>query len=153
MRIGLLIGFLILTFVLLISYFLAYNILSLFGEKIEDFSLLNRYIIFLFMPHYMAVFNFFILFNSSQLYRNFLDIIKSSDDIQFALISFFGPYVGYNIVLALALFRGQGNIPVASLSMLSVISLIGLVASIYFGISLDKFVKNIKNKRKGKGNN
>jgi hypothetical protein len=101
----------------------------------------------------MAVFNFFILFNSSQLYRNFLDIIKSSDDIQFALISFFGPYVGYNIVLALALFRGQGNIPVASLSMLSVISLIGLVASIYFGISLDKFVKNIKNKRKGKGNN
>jgi hypothetical protein len=149
MRIGLLIGFLILTFVLLISYFLAYNILSLFGEKVEDFSLLNRYIIFLFIPHYMAVFNFFILFNSSKLYRNFLDMIKTSDDIQFALISYFGPYVGYNIVLALALFRGQANIPVASLSMLSIISLIGLVASIYFGISFDKFVKNIKNKRKG----
>ena len=141
MRIGLLIGLLILTFVLLISYFLAYNILSLFREKIEDFSLLNRYIIFLFIPHYMAVFNFFILLNSSQLYRNFLDMIKSSDDIQFALISYFGPYVGYNIVLALALFRGQANIPVASPFMLSIISLIGLVASIYFGISFDKFLK------------
>jgi hypothetical protein len=144
MRIGLLIGFLILTFVLLISYFLAYNILSLFREKVEDFSLLNRYIIFLFIPHYMAVFNFFILFNSSQLYRNFLDIIKSSDDIQFALISYFGPYVGYNIVLALALFRGQANIPVASLSILSITSLIGLVASIYFGISFGKKIKERK---------
>jgi hypothetical protein len=80
-------------------------------------------------------------------------MIKSSDDIQFALISYFGPYVGYNIVLALALFRGQANIPAASLFLLSITSLIGLVASIYFGISFDKFVKNIKNKRKGKGNN
>jgi hypothetical protein len=142
MRIGLLIGLLILTSVLLISYFLALYIFPpIFGEKVEDFSLLNRYIIALFIPHYMAVFNFFILFNSSQLYRNFLDMIKSSDDIQFALISYFGPYIGYNIALALALFRGQANIPVASLFMLSIISLIGLVASIYFGISFDKFLK------------
>jgi hypothetical protein len=92
----------------------------------------------------MAVFNFFILLNSSQLNRNFLDMIKSSDDIQFALISYFGPYVGYNIVLALALFRGQANIPVASLSILSITSLIGLVASIYFGISFGKKIKERK---------
>jgi hypothetical protein len=92
----------------------------------------------------MAVFNFFILFNSSQLNRNFLDIIKSSDDIQFALISYFGPYIGYNIALALALFRGQANIPVASLFMLSITSLIGLVASIYFGISFGKKIKERK---------
>ena len=71
-------------------------------------------------------------------------MIKSSDDIQFALISYFGPYVGYNIVLALALFRGQANIPVASLSILSITSLIGLVASIYFGISFGKKIKERK---------
>jgi len=37
-------------------------------------------------------------------------MIRTSDDIQFALISYFGPYVGYNITLALVLFHGQANI-------------------------------------------
>jgi uncharacterized membrane protein len=75
-------------------------------------------------------------------------MIKSSDDIQFALISYFGPYVGYNIALALALFRDHANIPVVSLFMLSITSFIGLIAGISFGISFDKFVKNIKIKEK-----
>jgi|GEM_PF-952078 len=154
MRIRLLVSLLILTLVLIISYFLALYIFPpIFGEKIEDFSLLNRYIILLFILHYMAVFNFFILFNSSKLNRNFLDMIRTSDDIQFALISYFGPYVGYNITLALVLFHGQANIPVASLFVLSITSLIGLVTSMSFGISFNKFFENIKDKRKRKENN
>jgi serine/threonine protein kinase len=74
-------------------------------------------------------------------------------------------YIYYNLILAnhifynyitfgerlfYDLFYGQKYIPAASLSMLTIISFVGLGAGIYFGISFDEFVKNIKNKIKYK---
>jgi ABC-type transport system involved in multi-copper enzyme maturation permease subunit len=61
MRLGWLIGLLILSFILLISYFLTlYIFLPIFGEKVEDIYLFNKYIIALFIPHYIFIFIFII---------------------------------------------------------------------------------------------